>query len=118
MTSLSDVTYEDARRYFDYESETGRLRWKVALSCNMPAGKIDHIDRDKGNNRIENLRDVSASINQPNTEAIGGCLHKSSGLWWAQITITRVSHSLGYFHTKEEAIAAYKKARQLYYPDL
>lgn len=32
-----------------------------------PSGQIDHINRIKDDNRIENLRDVSQSVNQTNT---------------------------------------------------
>ena len=32
----------------------------------LPVHEIDHIDNDRGNNRIENLRDVPHSVNQHN----------------------------------------------------
>jgi len=39
--------------------------WKLHTG-NDPDGELDHINRDKSDNRIENLRDVSKSINQRN----------------------------------------------------
>lgn len=42
-----------------------RLIWKI-IKKNDPIGDIDHINHEKTDNRIENLRDVSRSENQKN----------------------------------------------------
>ena len=42
----------------------------------MPVHEIDHVDNDKGNNRIENLRDVPHSVNQHNRRDT-----KENGIW-------------------------------------
>jgi len=42
-----------------------RLVW-LWHNGDWPTGEIDHIDRDKSNNRIENLRDVSSQQNAMN----------------------------------------------------
>lgn len=52
-----------------------RIVWLV---CNgeFPDGEIDHIDRNKNNNRIENLRDVSRKVNLENIPKI---INKDTG---------------------------------------
>ena len=45
-----------------------RLAWLYVHGC-WPKGTIDHIDTDKSNNRISNLRDVSQSLNKQNMRA-------------------------------------------------
>ena len=42
-----------------------RLAWFYVHGM-WPAGEIDHIDADRGNNRIANLRDVPAQMNKEN----------------------------------------------------
>jgi len=41
----------------------------VLLKKRLPTGEIDHINRIKHDNRIENLRDVSKSVNSINRAA-------------------------------------------------
>lgn len=42
-----------------------RVAWAIYYNY-LPKGQIDHIDGDKGNNAISNLRDVNNSTNQRN----------------------------------------------------
>jgi HNH endonuclease len=42
-----------------------RIAWKMATGRD-PIGLIDHRDRNKRNNKIRNLRDVSHGINRQN----------------------------------------------------
>lgn len=86
-----------------------------------PTGSdTDHINRNKLDNRRENLRVVSRSINNFNTPPAknntsghkGVGYFKPAGLWRAYIK--HQSHprriELGYFKTKDEAIAARQAA--------
>lgn len=83
-----------------------------------PTGDIDHINRDRGDNRIENLRDVTRSQNMRNsirkrTNASpyqGVCFDKASGKWMASITTNYKQMHLGRYDTAEEAHNAYVKA--------
>lgn len=53
-----------------------RLVWELHNGP-IPEGRvIDHIDRDKSNNKIENLRCVSRSENRKNTDAVSATGHK------------------------------------------
>lgn len=78
---------------------------------------IDHIDGDKINNCIENLRAATKSENARNTLS-----HKDStlglkgvdllptGKYRARIRVHGVTHQLGHFDTPEEALSAYNAA--------
>ena len=48
-----------------------------------PAGDVDHINRDRTDNRIENLRDVSRSVNAANTNR-GVTFNKRCNKWQAR----------------------------------
>jgi hypothetical protein len=80
---------------------------------------VDHIDGDKLNNRIENLRLATRSQNQHNckkqsnnTSGVKGIgWNKQRKKWRARITINGKSIWLGYYNTIEEAEAAITAAR-------
>jgi hypothetical protein len=73
---------------------------------------IDHVDKDKSNNNIENLRLVTKQENGFNTDAKGYTLHKPSNKFMAQIKLNGKQINLGYFDTAEEARAAYLEAKE------
>lgn len=78
-----------------------------------PSRFIDHIDHNPSNNRIVNLRDVSASDNMRNRRlgrhntsgAHGVRFDKLSGRWTASINI-----NLGSFDRRQDAVDARKSA--------
>jgi hypothetical protein len=74
---------------------------------------IDHINRDKLDNRIENLRVVSKQENCFNRGAKGFCFHK--GKYQSQITINKKIIYLGSYDTEEEAHEAYLEAKKKYH---
>lgn len=91
---------------------------------NMPAGQIDHIDGDRMNNRIENLRDVSQSENMHNSKKPK---NNSSGFpgvswstrdqkWMAYIKVNNRRINLGYFEDINDAVQARKMAKMKYHP--
>tara|TARA_R110000851_G_scaffold6638_5_gene26611 strand:+ start:199 stop:690 length:492 start_codon:yes stop_codon:yes gene_type:complete len=73
---------------------------------------IDHIDRDKTNNKIENLRVVTHQENNFNRGAKGCSYSKTRKKWIAQIKRGNKRISLGSFTNENDAINAYKKAKQ------
>ncbi len=84
---------------------------------------IDHIDRDKSNNSIKNLRDCNGSLNvintpisKRNTTGFKGVYHrKDNGKYRAIIKINGKNKSLGQYETAEEAFSVYKnKAIEVY----
>lgn len=85
------------------------------------ASLVDHIDQDKLNNRIENLREASKSLNAINSNLIRGevgyrgvSLNKSAKIptYQARIKKNYKEINLGCFATAEEASAAYEEARR------
>jgi hypothetical protein len=84
---------------------------------------IDHINRDKLDNRKENLRVATFSLNRINNSARadsksgikGVCWKKREKKWVAQININGKRKWLGNFINKEDAANTYDKvAKQIY----
>ena len=79
----------------------------------IPDGyKIDHIDRNGKNNRIENLRLATHQENLWNNSANGFCWNKRINFFNAQITINGKQKNLGRYSNIIDARAAYLKARR------
>lgn len=79
-----------------------------------PHGELDHINRDPADNRIENLRDVTASQNQWNRKHTGGVRIGYDGQWRASIGMNgRRIHLGSAFATKEDAEQAVADAKKL-----
>lgn len=83
---------------------------------------IDHINGNKADNRIENLRDVSLSQNQmnrkfgKNSSGIKGVVwHKSNKNWMAQLVIGGKNTYLGSFDDLELAELVVVEARNKYH---
>tara|TARA_R110000822_G_scaffold125807_1_gene260782 strand:+ start:518 stop:1015 length:498 start_codon:yes stop_codon:yes gene_type:complete len=77
---------------------------------------IDHKDKCKTNNHIDNLRKVTHqqnNFNQSNTK--GYHFNKQSNKFQAQITINRKQIHLGYHDNETDAHNAYLKAKQIHH---
>lgn len=100
---------------------THRLAW-LHFYGTSPVGSIDHIDGDKTNNRISNLRDVSVSVNAQNQKRPMN--HNKSGFlgvnaignrFRAQINVDGVQQYLGTFDTPEVAHGVYLSAKRSFH---
>ena len=86
----------------------------------LPSTTLDHIDRNPENNLIENLRIATGSeqqgnktLQRNNTSGFRGVSLKKAVIkkpWSAHIKEGKISKSLGYFSTPEEAALAYDLA--------
>ena len=84
---------------------------------------VDHINRNKKDNRLCNLRNTNKSINafnsklnQNNSSGYTGVYYrKDTRKWVAEIKKNYKKISLGNFNKKEDAINARKKAEEEYY---
>lgn len=91
----------------------------------LPLQALDHIDGNKANNAINNLREVSHAENMQNMRSamknnrcgmLGVSLDNRSGKYQARIRLAGVSKSLGTFANKDEAHEAYLKAKRELHP--
>lgn len=99
------VTYR-GRRY-----EAHRVIWLVAHG-RWPDGCIDHINGDGRDNRLANLRDVSAAVNAQNVRNARGWWRTKVGTFAAVIRHQGRTLHLGCFRTPEDAHAAYVAAKR------
>jgi len=95
-----------------------RLIW-LYVNGEFPK-ELDHINHNRADNRIENLREVSRTENLQNASlyknnlsgVIGVHCCESSKKWGAYITVNYRRKHLGYFTNKKDAIEARKKAER------
>jgi len=79
---------------------------------------IDHINGNRTDNRIDNLRECTQSqngFNKKSTKSKSGIKnvvwHKNEKKWHVQITVNRKKHNFGYFKCIKEAEKIAVKAR-------
>lgn len=98
-----------------------RLAWALHYGF-WPNCDVDHINENKSDNRICNLRQANRSQNmfnrgrnKNNTSGFKGVIFcKNTRRWRAQMSIYGKSVNIGRFDTKEEAAHAYfEKAKEL-----
>jgi hypothetical protein len=98
-----------------------RLAWLYVYG-KWPEFVIDHVNGDRTDNRIANLRDVSETSNLQNQRRahsknrscglLGVTWHAGNGRWQAQISVNKRNMYLGSFDTAEDAHAAYLQAKR------
>jgi hypothetical protein len=91
--------------------------WILSTGNDIPQGmQIDHINGDKLDNRIENLRLVTNRQNQQNRKKhragrlVGATYCKIYHNWQSKIVIDKTSIKIGRYKTEQEAHEAYKIA--------
>ena len=101
-----------------------RLAWLYVYGA-WPEDQIDHINRNRSDNRISNLREATnkqnmqnASKRSDNTSGHPGVSwYKQKSKWQAKIKHNQKKIHLGSFTTMEEALSARKAAEKLYWAD-
>lgn len=151
------ITQELIQQLFNYNSETGDLKWKRAPYTKskkglivrtkrngyytvkiygkdylvhriiwlyvygyFPENDIDHIDRNRINNKISNLREVSRQCNQRNvglrrnnkTGIIGISFNTINFVWLASISVNNKYYNLGQYRDYTEAVCVRLAAEQ------
>lgn len=128
-------TYVSKRGYCvsSYRHEGGcttlsahRVAWAL-YHGEWPSGQIDHINGNRLDNRLANLRDVvnaenarNSAMTSRNTSGVNGVyLHKQTGKWCAQISAFGKTVGLGLFTEKRDAVIARKAAERVlgYHPN-
>ena len=100
-----------------------RLAWLFVYGT-IPSEDIDHINQDKSDNRIANLRLACSALNKQNlglradnkSGVRGVSWSKEYSKWVASIQVNYKMRMLGRFVNKEDAIAARIEAQQKYHP--
>ncbi len=101
-----------------------RLAWLYVYGVH-PSGYIDHKNGDESDNRIDNLRDCSQTINMQNLRQptrlstsglLGATLRHDTKRWTARIRANGKYMSLGCFDCAEDAHNAYIKAKRELHP--
>ena len=115
ITKRGYITIETNHNQF----RAHRLAWYITYGY-LPK-ELDHINRNKSDNRICNLRECSSSENGANRESYrvgkykGVCFCKRHKKYLSQIGYNNKLYFLGYFDTPELAALAYNaKALELY----
>lgn len=81
---------------------------------------IDHINHDRLDNRLSNLRIATESQNMANISITSkhgykGVFNSPSGRWYSQVRHNGKKYHIGTFNTKQEAALAYNKmAKELH----
>lgn len=95
----------DGKRIYIF---THRLAWYLTYGY-LPK-LIDHIDRNKSNNIISNLRDCTQQVNCYNKDSKG--YYYSKGKWVANIRKDRRTIYLGRYESESDAKNAYLEAKE------
>ena len=77
--------------------------------------QIDHIDNNKLNNNIENLRVATQQQNMWNKNCKGYSFDKKNNKWRVRISVDGKSINGGYFNTEEEAIKKRAELKNQYH---
>lgn len=139
LRSLVDVCYETGRVYC---KATGAERFQSPAAGGYLRGFLDgkrlyahrvvfahfhgywpdhadHINGDRSDNRVRNLRAATARQNRHNSKAIGGCspfkgvkIEKRTGKWVSAIMANGKKRHIGTFDSEIDAALAYNAAAQ------
>lgn len=110
-------------RYIGVKEKLYRSNRLVWFYCygEWPEFQVDHINGDRLDDRIENLRDVPAQGNQQNrrngnknssSKMLGVSWNKLSSKWRAQISIGKTTRHIGMFDSEKDAHSAYMEAKK------
>lgn len=132
-TGVEAFTYTGKRGYkvtsYKHDGRTTslyahRVAWAVFYG-EWPTGQIDHINRDRTDNSIKNLREVTNRQNSLNSKKratnksgfVGVYKHTQTGAWTAQITVHGKTKYLGCFDNIEDAAKKRREAEKMYFHD-
>ena len=81
--------------------------------------RVDHINRDRWDCRVENLRWTNAHLNSINRENTANTkFDHDIRMWYSSFWVRGVEHIVGWYRTFQEAHRANMKQRELIYSEL
>lgn len=112
------LVHIDGRAY-----QAHRIIWTIVYG-RWPQEQIDHINRDRADNRLANLRGASIAENAQNKSLYknnasgysGIGWHKQTQKWHVRLYISGKTKSLGLFKTLEDAISTREIAKTRIHP--
>jgi hypothetical protein len=115
--SITDTGYFQCRLHGKFY-KVHRVIYTMLVGDIPELTQVDHINGNRLDNRLENLRLVTPQQNCFNSKSSKGStsvykgvtFHKGTGKWAACITVSGIKKYLGYFSEETEAAAAYQKA--------
>lgn len=111
-------------RFQNSEYQAHRIFWYLHYKEDPAENLVDHIDGNKYNNKISNLRLVNHAQNQMNqtkakstnkTGVLGVCWDKAAQRYKAFITVDKKKKHIGHYKTLEEAAVARQLAVEQYF---
>lgn len=125
--AIAGTTHHSGYRQIKIDGQlhqSHRLAW-LYVHGYFPLQDLDHVNGDRSNNKLNNLRLASRAENTQNQrkariDNTGGYLGvsfvKRTSRWRARIQIKSKPILIGYFATPIEAHEAYLQAKRLYHP--
>lgn len=100
-----------------------RLAWLYVYG-EWPENQLDHINRNRADNRLSNLRPATNAENCQNrpvqknaTSGVAGVTwNKTLGKWHARISVNNRRQHVGWFRTRQEAVEARRTAELALHP--
>jgi hypothetical protein len=77
--------------------------------------QVDHIDRCRNNNNVDNLRLLPHNKNMWNSTCKGYSWHKQHKKWQVELMVNYKNVYRKYWETEEEAAADYIKQKEIYH---
>lgn len=97
--------------------QAGRLAWYISYGV-WPTGIVDHKNETPLDNRLDNLRDTTYSMNRVNIAAASSRnlsgLRGVTSVWNGSFVAKFKGKNLGTFRTPEDAHVAYLEAKSLW----
>ena len=115
----STTGYRRIRLGSQKKLQAHRLAWLLHTGSDPYPNEIDHINGNKQDNRISNLRLVTKRKNQLNRKAVNvnnttghTGVYACDGKWMAGLSVAGEFRRLGVFDSKDAAIAAWTRANR------
>lgn len=108
--TIAGSVYKSGHRYISWKRsayQAHRIAW-LKYYGKQPGPLVDHKDQDPSNNRIENLRNATRSVNNMNKPAKG--VYRDGRMWRAMIRINGKLIQLYRGPDHNEAVRARQRA--------